>query len=90
MGQPELDLCFSRARAFSSGGILKDKRENNRGNAFIQVMLSILYASRTSFQHMPGFCSDLRFLPPLPAPKLPVHQLYLRAVQNQSVHFFEG
>ena len=40
-----LDLCFSRARAFSSGGILEDKRENNRGNNFIQAMLSILYGS---------------------------------------------
>ena len=28
-GNLNLDLCLSRARAFASGGILKDKRENN-------------------------------------------------------------
>ena len=39
-----LDIFISQARAFASGGILKDKREKIEAITLIQLLLSILYA----------------------------------------------
>ena len=85
-----LDLSISQARAFASGGILKDKRENDRGNHFNSSFAFNFVCILNQLSIHPSFFVRFKAFTSIATSETSCILIMPTAAQNQSVHFFEG